>query len=375
MGRGSTKFLIRRIMECLAKGPRSATEISKETGLDRIAISRYLDVLRESNFIVEDAKGLSKKFVLSSNYRLDTYFGLPLDEEVNANIDSLYFMIKKKWEEIAKRKLLKTTAQKIIYQVINDCKLKLPVGWYIYGGVCVKPFDYDTAYKFQGLDEQVIACINKAVEEHEKIHYAYGHKQNQYQKAGKELYNVKEDILKLLYSKNFSKNSMYTFQKKFRTLWRIIPKGDSLYDDLINDYDTLLIDVTKHWDEFVNENNERDFAEFKQLLIKSFEAFWKLVATYNFKQDLHKFYLSKELDEHFKLDISQAKEELIEIGSELNELIPFDEADEQVNEAFEKLKKNASEEELKKQNNDLDKLLKEKGLEEHNKELLKKFSL
>ena len=120
---------------------------------------------------------------------------------------------------------------------------------------------------------------------------------------------------------------MFVFQKFFSQFWRASPKGDKLYSELISDFDTLLIDITQEWDNFVDEKNERNFAEFKQKLISSFEALWKMIAMMNFKQDLltGAFYLEKELDEHFKFDINQAKEDLIEICSELNDMIPFEE--------------------------------------------------
>lgn len=382
MGRGSTQILIRKIMECLAKGPKSATEISEETGLDRTAIARYLDVLRESDFIVEEQDGTSKKFILTSKYRLDTYFGLPLSDEVNKQIDSLYNLIEKKWKEIAQRKLLKTTAQKIIYQVIHDCNLKIPTGWYIYGGVCVKPYDYDMNYDFQKLDEKTVRCVHETVAEYAKILPAYGHKQNQYQKVGKELYTLKEDILKLLYSKNFSKNSMYVFQKLFRKLSHLAPKGDKLYTELVNEYDTLLIDITRHWDDFIDENDELSFAEFKQRLTQSFEALWKMLAMYNFKNDLRtsefEFYLDKELDEHFKFDIAQAKEELIERGSELNEMIPFEEPDDPLYQQIKSIRKNAKPtdpEKLRKQNEEIDRIEREEGSEAMQKELRRRAGL
>lgn len=382
MGRGSTQILIRKIMECLAKGPKSATEISEETGLDRTAIARYLDVLRESEFIVEEQEGTSKKFILSSNYRLDTYFGLSIDQKTNEVIDSLYSLIEEKWKEKTGRKLLKTTAQKIIYQVINSCdlKTKIPTGWYIYGGICIKPFDYNQSYDFKGLDEQTIRCVTETVAEYSTNNFEYESKQLQYKKAGKELYDIKEDILKLLYSKNFSKKSMYVFQKKYRDFLYAAPKEDAVYKELINEYDSILIDVTRYWDDFVDEKNDRHFAEFKQKLITSFEALWKLVAMVNFKQDLFtgEFYLQKELDEHFKLDINQAKEDLIEIGSEINGMIPFEEpADplyQQIKAIGKQAKRRTPEEQAKVQK-EMDEYREKYGLEALGEKLLKDFGL
>ena len=380
MGRGSTQILIRKIVESLAKGPKSITEIAEETGLDRTAIARYLNLLKESGFLKEEEKGTSKIFHISSTYRLDTYFGLPIDDKTNKLIDSLYYLIKKKWKEKTQRKLLKTTAQKILYEVIQKANLKIPHGWYIYGGIPIKPYDYYTAYTFSGLDENVVAVVDSAVTDYDHK-FAYESKQHQYRDAKKEVYDVKEEILRLLYSKNFSKNSMFVFQKLYSKFIRLIPKGDKIYDELINDYMTLIIDITRKWDDFVDEKDDRNFAEFKQKLISSFEALWRLVALFNFKKDLFegKFYPRIVLDEHFKLNIEQAKEELIEIGSELNEMIPFEEPDDpvyrKIKEALRKANKPVSKEELREQNEELEKIKREKGLKAFQEELRKRVGL
>ena len=380
MGRGSTQILIRKITESLVKGPKSTSEISEETGLDRTAIIRYLDVLKKTKFLTEEQIGTKKIFHISSTYRLDTYFGLPLNKEINDKIDSIYHIIRNKWKQKTGRKLLKTTAQKIIYEVIKKCNLEIPVGWYIYGGVCVKPYDYNSPYDFKGLNDDIISCVDKTVNEFSNNSFEYESKQQQYKKAKKKLYDVKEYILKLLYSKKFSKNSMYILQKKYLQFVRLIPKGDEIYDELINDYDTLIIDIIKNWDDFVDEKDNRNFAEFNQELTCSFEALWKLVAMFNFKHDLFKggFYLQTVLDEHFKLDISQAKEELIEICSELNDMIPFEEPTDsnykKIKEALSQIKP-ISKEEKEKQIDELEKIKKEKGLDAYNEELFKRAGL
>ena len=382
MGRGSTQILIRKILESLARSPKSTTEIAEETGLDRTAITRYLDILKESEFVVEEQKGTSKKFILSSKYRLDTYFGLSIDSKTNDLINSLYYTIRKEWKKTTNRKLLKTTAQKIIYEVIHKLNLKIPTGWYIYGGICVKPYDYNIAFDFTGLDESIVTCVHETVAKYSTLRFEYESKQLQYKEAQKELYDIKEDILKLLYSKNFSKNSMYVFQKLYRQFLFASPnENNKVYKELINEYDTLLIDITKYWDDFVDEKNERNFAEFKQKLISSFESLWKLVAMINFKQDLLEsgFYLEKELDEHFKFDIAQAKDDMIEIGSELNEMIPFEEQNNpeylKVKQAIQKLNKKPDPEELRKQNEELDRIKREQELEAYNEELFKRAGL
>ncbi|PLW80255.1 hypothetical protein C0585_03830 [Candidatus Woesearchaeota archaeon] len=379
MGKGSTQVLIRRIIESVSKFPMSATEIAKSTDLDRTAISRYLDVLKKSGFVKEQQTGTSKKYFLSSNYDLNTYFGLPLDEKTTRLIDSLYFKIKEEWGKKTERKLLKTTAQKIMFKVIEESKLNIPKGWYIYGGICIKPYDYNESYEYLiNLDNNVLKNIKYVVEGYSVNHFEYESRQMQYKDAGNDLYDNKEDILKLLYSKNFSKNSIYIFQKLFSKLWNLAPKGDELYDNLLNDYDTLLIDITKHWDEFVEEDNERNFAEFKQKLILSFETLWKMVAMYNFKNNLEEFYLEKQLDEHFKFDLFKVKEELIEIGSELNDMIPFEEPDDPTYLKIREIMSNITpltKEESEKVAEEMEEYKKKHGQDALNKKLRKEFGL
>jgi len=90
------------------------------------------------------------------------------------------------------------------------------------------------------------------------------------------------------------------------------------------------------------------------------------------------FYLEKELDEHFKFDVAQAKEDLIEIGSEINDMIPFEEPDDPLYQKIKAIRTNAKpvdKEELRKQNEELDKIKEEKGHDEYYKEVRKRFGL
>src|SRR3989338_9694089 len=103
MGRGSTQNLIKNLIKCLSEDSKSITEISDVTKLDRTAIAKYLAILKDSGLIMEEQKGTSKVFTLISNYKIDTYFGLPLDQKTEELIDSLYSNIKKKWEDATGR--------------------------------------------------------------------------------------------------------------------------------------------------------------------------------------------------------------------------------------------------------------------------------
>ncbi len=381
MGRGSTKILIKKIIECLTEGPKTISEIVRSTELDRTAVGKYLNLLKESGLLNEEGQKTSKVYSLVKTFKTDTYFGLPLDKETNEKVESIYYFIKQEYEKKIGRKLLKTTAQKIMYKIIKQCNLNIPSGWYIYGGICIKPYDYDFNYNYFGLDENIISCIKTTTEEFSHHNKEYKSKQYQYKEAKKELYILKEEILALLYSKNFSKNSFYIFQKKYLKFIHSIPLSNSSYMHLTMEYQTLLIDIIKYWDDFISEKDDVSFTKFKQILISSFESLWKLIALFNFKKDLleNGYYTQSVLDEYFKLDIKQAKEELIEIGSQINEMIPFEDLDDpnykKIKDALNEANKPVSEEELKKQKEELNKIKEEKSLSAYNKELFKRVGL
>ena len=69
-----------------------------------------------------------------------------------------------------------------MYQVIETCNLKIPHGWYIYGGICVKPFDYTKTYDFSGVSDHIITCVNETVVEYSKNNFEYESKQLQYKR-------------------------------------------------------------------------------------------------------------------------------------------------------------------------------------------------
>src|SRR3989344_7355944 len=118
MGRGSTRILIGKIVECLTTGPKTIVEIAEITKLDRTAIGKYVNILKESKLLMEEEVGTSKKFTIVPTYRTDTYFGLPIEKESEEQAKSVYHLIQKYWSARTTKKLLNTYAQKIIFEVI-----------------------------------------------------------------------------------------------------------------------------------------------------------------------------------------------------------------------------------------------------------------
>ncbi len=373
MGRGSTQSLIREILKSLAESPKTISEIAEAIDLDRTAISRYVNLLKESGLLVEEQIGTSKKFTIIPTYREDTYFGLPLDKEVEKQISSVFYLIKKYWSEKTSKKLLNTHAQKIAFKVIRLCdELKIPFGWYLYGGIEVGTYDDSKNYIFYETSEKVVRVVKEVTEEYAINDYAWQSKKLQYEQAP-EHYSVKEEILSILYGPTISedpKRSLHVIIKKVRRLISLAPKVDRKeYNNILDAYQDLLLDLYNKVDDEVLKEHKREF-------IILFEAVWKYIALFNFKNDLLKFYPKKILDVHFFLDIKQQEDEIIELGSYLQSLVPEDEDPlrKKLNEALDKMLV-ADKEKLKKQNEELEKIKQEKGLEEFNEELFRRVGL
>ena len=363
MGRGSTQILIRKIIECLMECPKTISEIVEATGIDRTSVGKYTNLLKDSNLLIEEQDGTSKKFTIVPTYRTDTYFGLPLNQETEQQSSSVFHLIRKNWNNLTSRRLLSTHAQKIAFKVISNCgELKIPHGWYIYGGISIATYDDSQAYNYYGLPKTVENYIKEVTEEYAKNTYAWQSKKLQYEGAT-ELYTIKEEVFSILFGPTFDKDpkrSLYIFLKKLRKLISLAPKTlRKEYNEILDTYQDLMLDIS-------NKLDNKIILEHKREIILLFEAIWKYIALFNFKHDLLNYYSEKILDIHFKLDIKQQEDETIELGTELQSLVPEEEITDQLRkklyEALDNIK-TPSPEEQKKQKEDLDKLKKKLGEE------------
>lgn len=319
MGKTSTKDLVRDIMSVLKTGPSTIQQIHEKTDFDRGAISRYLQVFRDAGLVKESQEGRSKVYSLEScSYQENTYFGLPLESEKEELIDSIYARIKELWQEKSRRPISKLQAQKIVFKLNKLCDLNIPVGWYLYGGITIKPFDKECEYVNKGLPDSVEGTLPDIVGEFVEDEYAYQSKIRQYKEEHNELYLIKEEVMRILHYSGFSKRSLRSLKSSLDRLFDAAPSpGDDQFACILEDYRGMILELGS-MDDAVIEQAVTD-------LRSSFDSIWKLIALYRFMDDLMTHYSREMLEKHMGPDILQQKRESIDVCSEIQSQIPVDE--------------------------------------------------
>lgn len=341
MKKRSTKELIRKIIESISKSPKSITQVTEETGLDRSTVSDYLIILKDSGLVIEEKEGTKKNFLIIPHYRLDTYFGLPITDDTFKLISSLYHKIRSVWKTKTSRQLYKMDMQKIVYEITKKCDLSIPVGWYIYGGIEVFPYDPLTSYEnFNFLTEKQEKYAEEITTEYAQNKFAYQSKKLQYEKAGKQIYLIKEEILSILYYNNFGDNPKRLLEKVVNKVKEIKENLDFTNDRL----NKFLLNYIELLEDIIALSSENKISEYNIEQRETFESVWKLIALFNFKNDLEKYYSVEMLDAHFKLDIEQQFEIVKENCSNLRLVIETRRYDDEklyqsINNAIKKLKK------------------------------------
>lgn len=369
MGKSSTQNVLREILLVLSQGETTLTEISEKTGVDRTAIARYLDLFQDVGLVRERKEGRHKRYRMEGcTYNPETYFGLPLEKATAQLIDSIYARIQELWQGRSKRPLSRLQAQKMLFKVNKLCSLNIPVGWYLYGGISVKPYDQEIDYVNEGLPEYVEECIVTVVEEFLKDDFAYTSKLRQYDEEREELYLVKEQILRILHSPRFGKDSLPMLKKKLEELIDKAPSPrDDTYTSLLANYKGMISEIATL--------EEQTIIDLAPTLRNSFDYVWKLIAMYRFKSDLLSHYSQETLDAHMGADIAQQEKEAIEVCSEIQSMVPVQEPDDSTYEKIQQMLQNISYSDKEERERKEKELQGFESTEEKNTYLLKRFGL
>jgi len=380
MGRKSAKELIKRILKSVAQAPKSIHEIAQDCESNWESIKVYLESLKEAGVLQETEIGNKRVFSINQHdvtNKTGNYFDLPIKQEDEKIIDSLFFKIRECWKQKTGNIPGRIQVQKTLAKINKECNLKLPIGWYQFGTLCVKPYDQNIEYDYSGLNEKINTCVVDIVGTYSKEVNATALKLRHYNEENHTLYKTKEILLSLLSSTNFSKKYIQEINNQLYTLLKNSPPiFDKVSKELVNDFVGLVLQM-------INTISDEDLKLVKNDIYQSFNEVWKLIALYNYFSDLEPYYsknFSKELElKHFISEMNIQKMEVIEHLKYLNDLLPHQpEPDDETYRKIKSLLTSITEapiEEQKKRGEFLEQKKKELGHEKFQEWLIEQFGL
>lgn len=278
MERKSPSDIISGILNAMKQGEQTITQLSKSSGINRITVSQYISAFEEGGIVEVKSQGREKSVLLKNPD--DTYFNLPIKEQEKKVMQTIYAIIREHCKKKCSKEPTKTHVYKIIYDVMKEKNLNLPVGWYQHGPCSVLIYSGDE-------------------KEQEKLEYMdlIKEKTEQYCKLSP------IDLQKEIYDKY--NNKLYKFKERVRSgedpdpleLLKLVPKEAI---DITTDFAraTLLLKWEKTRDIF-------------------FTSFWRYISLVNFKGSLRDYY-GEDIEEYFKDKIEERRQEL---GEQLDKVI------------------------------------------------------
>ena len=338
MGRKPARELIKRILQSVTDSPKSIYEIAKDAESNWESVKEYLESLKEAGIVQETAISNKRAFSLvarSVPKKNGNYFDLPITEKDDKLISSLFSRIREEWTKATGDVPGKVQAQKSLLRIDKLCRLNLPIGWYLFGAVCVKPYDPGFDYEYQPLGEKTEKCVREVVEDYSKEPSAYSLKIRQYREENKALYQAKELLLSLFTSSAFSKKNASEINGLLYGIINNLPKiSDKESKSLVNEYLGVVLRL-------VSSIPEHEVQQAKSDVLQAFNEVWKLIVLYGYSADLKPYYDANFgpgiLEKHFNLEMDLQKDGVVKHLLNLYSFIPpFPEPED---ENYQKLKK------------------------------------
>ncbi|MBU4246611.1 MAG: hypothetical protein ABIF85_05000 [Nanoarchaeota archaeon] len=278
------------IINSVSSEPKSILEIANASGTSWESTKKALEFL-QSLEVVESTTDQNKKFfkkhflpTVGSN---NTWFNIPLEKRDDGLINFIFDITKRIWVEKTGCKIGKTQMQKVVVNVNRACKLDLPIGRYLYGMICIKPFNQDEAYSYPipENNQQITAAIQSAVNEYSELSIPEL-KIRHYGETDNFLYLAKEESASLACA-DFNKINFSKFCNSLSNMLIKIPQDElesiQLFVEFMSVSNSLLL------------LDERALLQTKGEVISSFNELWKAIATKLFFKDLSCKYSKHQL--------------------------------------------------------------------------------
>ena len=258
------------IVDELRSGPKTTRQISDSLEKNWATVDKYLRYL-EGFGRVKSESDTRKRYYLKQK---ENFFDLPLTKDQEEKINKIYQII------ADTAKVTKTQAQKILFRVNKELNLNLPIGWYQFGPITVKPYEdkvYESNHKFSNKD---ISKIKEITTKYSKLDN-FDLENKVYKEENNELYKKRKELISMSFEENKDRINM-----NLMDFLKLVPiEVKDLTEDFLRA--TLLLG----WNAKTRE---------------IFDDLWKFVAKINFKNSISKHY-DYNIDSYFNL---QDKEDI-----------------------------------------------------------------
>ncbi len=314
MSKKTKEELIENIFSALDKKKNTVNEIAENIGSNWSTVKDTLDFLEkydlvthyvEKNIKLYVRKNFGKKLT-NSNY--DTFFKLPVTDKQRMFTHSLFGVIQEQYKKINGTRPGKLITQKIVEDLNEKQIINLPSGWYLFGLTTVFAYNPEVDYPINNnfVDDNIKKEISVLTREYSKLKTADDIMFHQYKKHKNNLYLTKFNLAKITRkTMNLENKEIKQVLQQYLSNFLIyLPKG-KYYDEVQEVVSKYVITMNKL---LIGDEN---LNLIKPHLGLAFDAVWKFVATFNFYNDLSKYYNEVELSQiEEKLFI--AKQEAIE---------------------------------------------------------------
>ncbi|MFT4311044.1 MAG: helix-turn-helix domain-containing protein [Candidatus Woesearchaeota archaeon] len=267
-----------KIVDELRSGPKTTRQISDNLKINWATADKYLKYL-EGFGRVKSKETTRKYFYLKQK---ENFFDLPLTKEQESKIKKIFEIINNT------KKVTKTQAQKILFQVNKKLDLNIPVGWYKFGPISVMPYEENNMGSSYNFSNKQISFIKETTQNYAKLDN-FDLEDKIYGQENNDLYKKRKQIISMRFQDENDEDFHEHKNKISMHLMDFLKLVPSEAKDLTEDFvrSTLLIG----W-------NVKTRGLFDQL--------WGFIAKINFKNSISKYY-DYNIDLYFK---ETEKEEL-----------------------------------------------------------------
>jgi len=285
MARKATREFINSVLSALTPEPKSILEISDKAGATWEGTKHSLELLESLGVVESKLEGNRKLFYrkeLVAQVHSGTFFDIPLEKRDENLINFIFENARRLWKEKTGVGIGRTQMQKLLVKVNTSCTLDLPVGRYLYGMICVKPYEFGLAYPYQEPEnaQSLIAEMQKGVELYSPLSTSEL-KLLHYKETQNQLYLAKEETLKLVCAE-FNRNNFSLFCRSLSDMLVRLPPDDLELIVIFTEF-IAVVNNMAHLD-------EKELMHSKNEVVSTFDEVWRYVAIKLFFKDLSKKY-------------------------------------------------------------------------------------